>query len=340
MMMRRKLKSEADEPLTVEEGHSRATTIRTKLDPHRVRPILSKLSLLVIGYIIGRYNSGVIEPCSSVDQPDEQQLAQAAAPASIVVTHEEEKDVVEFKMNSMQMMDWEIPTDVLYQRYEECKDDRKTAFTGGFCLIKRRLLGDNWMVDKSLAVYLRDNLFNGMSVVDLGAGLGNYGKIFNEEGSPVKSWVGFDGAMNIQGATNGLVRYMDLTQPHPADERPCVKGDWVLSLEVAEHILPQFIDHYIRNLRCSCTVGAVVSWAPPVKEGSIGDALGHVNRLEEKDAIAAMARWGFVVDGEATLAVRDAAGAENFVKNTVVYRVKKKTVKKEYQKEKKVGYFS
>jgi hypothetical protein len=101
-----------------------------------------------------------------------------------------------------------------------------------------------------------------------------------EKGSPVKSWVGFDGAMNVQSATDGLVRFMDLTQPHPADVRPCVKGDWVLSLEVAEHIPPEFTDHYIRNLRCSCTVGAVV-----------GDPYGHPtqftphNRLSTTTAV-------------------------------------------------------
>ncbi len=219
--------------------------------------------------------------------------------------------------NNMQAMDWKIPSDILHERYKECNNGQKTSSTGGFCLTKKSRIGGNWMVDKSLAAYLRDNVFKGMNVVDLGAGMAHYGKIFTEKGSPVKSWVGFDGAMNVQNATDGLVRFMDLTQPHPADERPCVKGDWVLSLEVAEHIPPQFTDHYVRNLRCSCTVGAVVSWARPVQTGG----LGHVNTKEEKDAIAAMARWGFVVDEEATQAVKNSASIGHFQKNTIVYRV-------------------
>mmetsp|Transcript_11225 Transcript_11225/g.18548 ORF Transcript_11225/g.18548 Transcript_11225/m.18548 type:complete len:314 (+) Transcript_11225:172-1113(+) len=221
-------------------------------------------------------------------------------------------------LNSMLAMDWEIPGEIKEERHKEC-DGRKTSSTGGFCLTEKNHIGGNWMVDTDLGSHLRDNLFNGMHVVDLGAGLGHYGKIFREEGSPVKSWVGFDGAMNVESATDGLVRFMDLTQPHPADERPCVKGDWVLSLEVAEHIPPQFTDHYIRNLRCSCTVGAVVSWAVPAQTGG----LGHVNCKEEKDAIAAMERWGFVVDREASEAAQAAASMDHFKRNTLVYRVKK-----------------
>jgi len=221
-------------------------------------------------------------------------------------------------LTEMQAMDWEIPIDIKEERHKEC-DGQKTSLTGGFCLTVKNHIGGNWMVDTDLGNHLRDNLFNGMSVVDLGAGLGHYGKIFREEGSPVKSWVGFDGAMNVESATDGLVRFMDLTQPHPADERPCVKGDWVLSLEVAEHIPPQFTDHFIRNLRCSCRNGAVVSWAVPAQTGG----LGHVNCKEEKDAIAAMERWGFVVDREASEAAQAAASMGHFKRNTLVYRVKK-----------------
>lgn len=229
----------------------------------------------------------------------------------------DDDDILQDKiLNKMQVMDWEIPNEIKEERHKEC-DGRKTSSTGGFCLTTKNHIGGNWMVDTDLGNYLRDNLFNGMNVVDLGAGLGHYGKIFKEEGSPVKSWVGFDGAMNVESATDGLVRFMDLTQPHPADERPCVKGDWVLSLEVAEHIPPQFTDHYIRNLRCSCTVGAVVSWAVPAQTGG----LGHVNCKEEKDAIAAMERWGFVVDRDASDAAQAAASMSHFKRNTLVYRV-------------------
>ena len=66
-------------------------------------------------------------------------------------------------------------------------------------------------------------------------------------------------------------------------------------------------------------MGAVVSWAHPSQRGG----LGHVNMKEEKDAIAAMKRWGFEVDEEATKNVRASASMGHFQKNTVVYRVNK-----------------
>jgi hypothetical protein len=223
-------------------------------------------------------------------------------------------------IDAMQAMDWTIPADILKQRHNECSNNKKTSTTGGFCLTRTSRIGGNWMVDTSLAEYLRDHLFANATVVDLGAGLGHYGKIFIASNSPVKSWVGFDGAMNVQSATDNLVRFMDLTQPHPADERPCVKGDWVLSLEVAEHIPPEFTDHYVRNVRCSCRVGAVVSWAVPSQTGG----LGHVNMKETKDAMAAMERWGFEVDEDATRDVQGSASIDHFKRNTIVYRVKKR----------------
>ena len=256
--------------------------------------------------------------CSDVATPQAQVEMDAVGGEDQKMVNTEDSSLIKDKiLTMMQAMDWEIPGDIKEERHKEC-DGRKTSSTGGFCLTKTTRIGGNWMVDTDLGNYLRDNLFRGANVVDLGAGLGHYGKIFIEEGSPVKSWVGFDGALNVESATDGLVRFMDLTQPHPADERPCVKGDWVLSLEVAEHIPPQFTDHYIRNLRCSCTVGAVVSWAHPSQTGG----LGHVNTKVEEDAIAAMERWGFTVDKEASESVQAAAGMSHFKRNTLVYRVK------------------
>ena len=54
------------------------------------------------------------------------------------------------------------------------------------------------------------------------------------------------------------------------DARPCVGADWVMSLEVAEHIPPQFTDAFLRNVRCHARVGAVISWALPSQRGGLG----------------------------------------------------------------------
>ena len=278
--------------------------------------IIWSIALLIIGYTIGDRNSSQtkVEIKALTNKLEELTRINIQLSASDVNNSEIQESRLWLDQFTMQ---WNIPEDIQQERFKEC-EGRKTASTGGFCLTKQTVIGGNNWVDKPLGNYLRDKLFKDSSVVDLGAGLGHYGKIFTEKGSPVRSWVGYDGAMNVQSATDGLVKYMDLTQPHPADERPCVKGDWVLSLEVAEHIPPQYTDHYLRNIRCSCTVGAVLSWARPSQTGG----LGHVNTKHQEDAIKAMNRWGFVVDDEATKEAQAAASMGHFQANTIVYRIK------------------
>lgn len=213
-------------------------------------------------------------------------------------------------------MRWKIPEHIAHQRDEECKSG-KISKTGGFCLTKGRNVGGNQMFDVPMATFLAQTIFNGKSVVDLGAGLGHYGTIFHEVEGVKVDWVGYDGAINVQGATDGVVRFMDLTQPHASDERPCVAGDWVLSLEVAEHIPPEHTDAYLRNIRCHAREGAVISWALPTQTGG----LGHVNMKEEKDAIEAVEKWGFKVDWDLTNRVRASATISHFKHTPVVYRV-------------------
>ena len=210
-----------------------------------------------------------------------------------------------------------IPQRLLSERFQECDNGRKISTTGGFCLTQVNTIGGNHMFDRPLAMYLANHVFKDQSVVDLGAGLGHYGRIFNEPNAPVKSWRGFDGALNVQTVTNGLVRFMDLTQPHATDERPCVQGDWVLSLEVAEHIPVKYTDAYLRNVRCHARYGAVISWARPEQTGG----LGHVNTKTEGEAIVAVEQWGFRVDWELTRGARAAATISHFEKTPVVYRV-------------------
>ena len=210
-------------------------------------------------------------------------------------------------------MHWTVPQDVATERKAEC-ETATVSLTGGYCLTRSKHVGSNHEFDASLAKFLAEKVFHGATVVDLGAGLGHYGKLF--QNTTVKKWTGYDGAINVQEATDGYVRFMDLTQPHAADERPCVGADWVLSLEVAEHIPPQYMDAFLRNIRCHAKIGAVVSWALPGQGGH-----HHVNNKSEEEQHAAMKRWGFQVDSEMTNEARGVAKLPWF-KNTVsIYRL-------------------
>lgn len=214
---------------------------------------------------------------------------------------------------------WNIPKDIAESRYRECDIDQKyqVSKTGGYCLTKENTIGGNHMYDRPMAEYLAENVLAGKTVVDLGAGLGHYGKIFKEEGSKVADWKGYDGALNINVVTDGLVNFMDLTQPDAADERDCAAGDWVLSLEVGEHIPKEYMHNFLRNIRCHAREGAVISWAQRGQPG-----FGHVNRRDVEDVMSLMKKWGFDVDMEMTEKVRNAATKTYFRKNIVVYTLK------------------
>jgi len=281
-----------------------------------LRTFLFGISLFLLGIIVGRYSSLFLDDDDGYNQQHHYDVFLKDSKNknnNDNTPHPEEGSTLLTRQHSMS---WKVPADIAKERHEEC-EGKKTASTGGFCLTRRRSMGGNHIYDRSLAEYLAKSVFAGYTVVDLGAGLGHYGTIFRESSSLVQEWVGYDGAMNVQSATDGMVRYMDLTQPHAADERPCLGADWVLSLEVAEHIPTQYTDAYLRNVRCRAKVGAVLSWATPDQ----GGGLGHVNMKTEENTIAAVEKWGFAVDWELTKATREHATEAHFRKNIIVYKV-------------------
>jgi len=207
---------------------------------------------------------------------------------------------------------WSPPLRVVQMREKECEEFR-TSKTGGFCISeKRKNIGGNEIVDESLAEYLAKNVFVDKTVVDLGAGLGHYGKYFRKEGSKVAGWVGYDGALNVNRVTDGLVKFMDLTQPDAGDERECDSADWVMSLEVGEHIPSEYADAYLRNIRCHAREGAVISWAQ--QGGHM-----HVNMQPIENVMKMMEEWGFRVDSKRTKELQEASKRYYFKRNAVVY---------------------
>ena len=104
------------------------------------------------------------------------------------------------------------------------------------------------------------------SVLDLGAGLGQYGHALLSADSRV-AWHGYDGAGNVEEATGSFVRFVDLTLPLSLP-----RADWVLSLEVGEHVPSAHEAVLIRNLHALNCRGILLSWASLWQSGH-----GHVN---------------------------------------------------------------
>ena len=108
------------------------------------------------------------------------------------------------------------------------------------------------------------------SLADFGAGVGQFcSELQSKDGSQLCA--SYDGAGNVEEITQGYVRWFDLTTPLALP-----RADWVVSLEVGEHVPNQFEPMLIRNLHATNCRGIVLSWGryTPGARGH-GDANYH-----------------------------------------------------------------
>ena len=180
--------------------------------------------------------------------------------------------------------------------------------TGGFCLDPNAPFSDvggNSMWSPGLGGSLM-RLFAGGSVLDLGAGLGQYEMNWVREGNvgsrpdQISSLRMFDGAENVEAVTNGRVRWADLTEPLE-DVEP---ADWVLSLEVGEHIPSgNATNTFVYNLQHHSKKGIVVSWAVPGQGGH-----HHINNMDADGVLSLFS--GFEFDAALSMTLRQEASRE------------------------------
>ena len=146
------------------------------------------------------------------------------------------------------------------------------------------------------------------SVVDLGCGGGLYTRRLNELGVNTS---GFDGNPHTKEITRGLCDVLDLSEPHTFP----TQYDWVLSLEVGEHLPVEYEDVFIGNLHRNNVAGIVLSWAVV---GQGGD--GHVNERNNdyiRDKVCAL---GYEAVPEAEKELRGAARVWWFRNTVMVFR--------------------
>ena len=125
------------------------------------------------------------------------------------------------------------------------------------------------------------------SVVDLGCGMGSYVRHFSREGLRA---IGFDGNPSTPQLSKGVCGVLDLSVIAEVAE-PC---DWVLSLEVGEHLPKVYEAAFMENLNRFNTQGMVLSWA---LEGQGGT--GHVNEQSNDYIKAKICALGYVNDANA-----------------------------------------
>jgi predicted TPR repeat methyltransferase len=182
--------------------------------------------------------------------------------------------------------------------------------TGGYCVkTAEEEVGYNHYWDSKACARMAE-LFAGSTVLDLGCGLGWYGKCLQEAGKSIE-WTGFDGSEGIEKATKGYVKFADLTMPQYFEH----KYDWVMSLEVGEHIPVELEDAFLSNLVRHAKKGVLLSWAV---EGQGGHH--HVNNHNNDYVIERLREKGFNYDAVASQSVRDVAELPWFKNTIMIFR--------------------
>jgi hypothetical protein len=152
-------------------------------------------------------------------------------------------------------------------------------------------LNCNHTTDYSLMDWTSRNLSG--SVVDLGCGDGAYVRYLRSKGFDAE---GYDGNWHTPEISGGLCKTLDLSRKASIRE-----FDWVISLEVGEHIPKEYEDVFIDNITKPSRKGLLLSWAVLGQKG-----IGHVNCKSAEDFRAIICERGFYVDEFATAEAKDA----------------------------------
>ncbi|XP_042862661.1 uncharacterized protein LOC122247432 [Penaeus japonicus] len=224
-----------------------------------------------------------------------------------------------------------------------CDSEKRVLPNGGYCLNEQDILNRwNAVWDGKMCASL-EKVFRGSSVLDMGAGRAHYGRCFLrvknniiktknkkeiermdrlyeeemakggllEKTQVVRSWTGYDGALNVEDITGGFVHYADLSQPIHLGQ----KYDWVLSLEVGEHIPKNYEANYVDNLVRHACKGIVVSWAVIGQAGH-----HHINNQPMEYVQELFESRGLLVDEKAQEEIRENSELKHY-KHVFVFRV-------------------
>ena len=148
------------------------------------------------------------------------------------------------------------------------------------------------------------------SLFDAGAGVGTYLSSVRVFGIAV---AGVDGSSVAASSADGLVQLGDLTDftESSRDElifKPSARADvadWVLSLEVGEHIPRSLEPRFVYALHRLNRHGIVLSWSC---RGDREVGTGHVNPRENSEVVDIFSRLGYVLDRRETARLRNASG--------------------------------
>lgn len=170
---------------------------------------------------------------------------------------------------------------------------------------------DNHIFDSKLADGLVEffHAEEATYVGDFGCGMGNYVRHLIDNG--INS-IGYDGFPDTLKVTNGLCEVLDLSIPQNLE----TTFDWVLSLEVGEHLPAQFETIFIENLIRHSKYGIVLSWAVKGQGGC-----GHFNEQSNDYIKQIFSQYGFENDEEVEQKLRKKSHLTWFKNTIMVFRL-------------------
>ena len=193
----------------------------------------------------------------------------------------------------------------------ECEINSKdqVSNSGGWCSKISGLNSSEHATDKNLAIEL-SNFLKNKEVASFGDGPGAYKSLLTNL-NQVKFYDAYDGAPFTELTTNDNVKFLDLSQPiyH------LKKYDWIISLEVAEHIPAEFEQIYIDNLARHAKEGIILSWA---KLGQGGHS--HVNNRDISYVMNEMKKRNFILNKEKSDLFKNVAQFSWLKSNINVYQ--------------------
>ena len=146
------------------------------------------------------------------------------------------------------------------------------------------------------------------TIVDFGCGLGDYVKTLLSHQFQCE---GYDGHPNTYALTGGVAKVLDLSQPFNLGKQ----FDWVLSLEVGEHLPKCYEEIFLENLCKHNSKGIVLSWALKGQGG-----FGHFNEQNNDYIKRVMKKLGYESDEEAEKILRERSSLSWFKNTVMVFR--------------------
>ena len=187
-------------------------------------------------------------------------------------------------------------------------EDKRT----GAWAIRRGQAANAYYLDTAFAAGLAA-LFAGGSVYDFGAGVGCYTAFLRDHSATGARVRAYDGVPGVRRLTRRLVGYADLSR---RQDFGCA-ADWVLALEILEHVPPAKEATILANVHRHNKRGVVLSWARPGQGG-----FGHRNERPTAYVRALFEAWGYGFDREAEERLRAGTALAHF-KRVMIFRRKK-----------------